>query len=51
MVFNQFKMVVMFFKTASNFPNFDHTNDIFPNSTGPDFRKVGKSQSWVVYTK
>ena len=34
-VFNQLKMVVQFFGTASSFPNFDGPNDIFPNSTGP----------------
>ena len=37
---------------GSSFPNFDDPNAFFPNSTGPDFRKVGKSprriESWTV---
>ena len=36
MVYNPFKKAVQFFKTASNFPNFDGQNVFFlPNSTGP----------------
>ena len=35
MVFNQFKIEVQFFLTASSFPNFDGPNAFFPNSAGP----------------
>ena len=39
MVFNLFEMVVQFFQTASNFPNFDGQILFFyPNSTGPWLR-------------
>ena len=38
MAFNPFKMVVQFFKTASNFPNFD----------GP-WPQLQKGKTWLIY--
>ena len=51
MVFNQFKMVVQFFWTASSFPNFDGPNDIFTNSTGhwPRLQKGRKIPGTVLH--
>ena len=45
MLFNPFKMAIQFFKTASNFPNFDDPNVFseIQQAFGPDFRTVGKS--------
>ena len=45
-IFNPFKITVQFFKTASNFPNFDDSNAFFniQQVPGLKFRKVGKSR-------
>ena len=45
MVLIPFKMAVKFFKTASNFPNFDGPNAFFQiqQAPGPNVSKVGKS--------
>ena len=52
--FNTFQMAVQFFKTASNFPNFDGPNAFSPQiqqAHGPNFRKVGISlvQNMTIY--